>query len=42
MDNKNRLEDKASQIINIKIINLKIEIIDPIEEIIFHDKNESG
>jgi hypothetical protein len=30
-----RFEDRASQIINIRRVNLKIEIIDPIEEMIF-------
>jgi hypothetical protein len=37
-----RLDLKASQIINIKIIRLIREIKDPIEEIIFHDKKVSG
>lgn len=37
-----RLEERASQIRNISKINLMIEIIDPIDEIIFHDKKLSG
>lgn len=37
-----RLDLRASQIINIKIIRLIIEIRDPIEEMIFHDRKVSG
>jgi hypothetical protein len=37
-----RLDDRASQIMNIRIVNLIIDIRDPIEEIIFHAKNVSG
>lgn len=32
----------ASQIVNKRIDRLRIEIIDPIEEIIFQDRKESG
>lgn len=37
-----RLDAKDSQIIKVRRINLVIEIRDPIEEMIFHDKKESG
>lgn len=37
-----RLEAKDSQIENVSIISLIIEIIDPMEEIIFHDRYMSG
>lgn len=37
-----RLEAKASQIINIKIDKLKMEIRDPMDEIIFQFRKLSG
>jgi len=37
-----RLDLRASQIVNIRIIRLIIEIIDPIEEIMFQDRKVSG
>lgn len=37
-----RLEESASQIVKIRMISLMIEINDPIEEMIFQDKNVSG
>lgn len=37
-----RFEAKASQMEKIKIVSLRIDIKDPIEEIIFHDKKLSG
>lgn len=37
-----RLEDNASQIKNNSIINLIIEIRDPIDEIIFQERKLSG
>jgi len=38
----NRFLDRASQIMNSKIDSLKIDISEPIEEIKFEDKIESG
>jgi len=37
-----RLDLKASQIINIRIDRLRIEIRDPIEEMMFQERKESG
>lgn len=37
-----RFLDNDSQMINNKIDKLRIDINDPIEEMIFQDKNESG